>query len=65
MNREALPLIAGIIVPFAIVGLIIFYILGNDYLTLLRQIPLIYYIVLTPFGLGALAAAFWLRKNRE
>ena len=65
MNREALPLIAGIVIPFAVVGLIICYILGNDYLMILRQIPLIYYIVLTPFGLGALAAAFWLRKNKE
>ena len=63
MNREALPLIAGILIPFIIVGLIIFYILGNDYLTVLGRIPIIYYIVLTPFGLGALAAAFWLRKK--
>jgi|APFre7841882654_1041346.scaffolds.fasta_scaffold00750_27 predicted Na+-dependent transporter len=65
MNREALPLIAGIITPILIVALITTYLGGVDYLSILNRIPLIYYIVLVPFILGALAAAFYLRKNKE
>ena len=65
MNREALPLIVGIVIPFIVVGLIASYVLGLDYIYVLARIPIIYYIVLTPFILGAMAAAFWLRKNEE
>jgi len=64
MNREALPLIVGIVVPIAAVVLIASYILGVDYPAVIQAIPPIYLIVLSPFVLGTLAAGVWLRKDR-
>jgi hypothetical protein len=65
MNREALPLVALVLIPIVFVGLIVSYVQGFDYLSILRRIDLIYYIVLVPFVLGVLAAAVWLRKNPD
>jgi hypothetical protein len=65
MNREALPLIIGILVPIVIVALIVLYVSGYDVTVYLRKIDIIYYIILIPFGLGLLAAVFWYRKPRE
>lgn len=65
MNREALPLIIGILVPIVIVALIVLYVSGYDITVNLRKIDIIYYIVLIPFGLGLLAAVFWYQKPRD
>jgi hypothetical protein len=65
MNREALPLLVGIVVPILFVALIVLYISGYDITIYLRKIDLIYYVVLIPFGLGLLAALLWFRKPRD
>jgi len=65
MNREAVPLIIGILVPIVIVALIVLYISGYDITVYLRKIDLIYYVIVLPFGLGLLAAILWFKKPRD
>jgi hypothetical protein len=65
MNREAVPLIVGILVPVVIVALIVLYISGYDITEYLRKIDIIYYIIVLPFGLGLLAAILYFRKPRD
>ena len=62
MNREALPLIIGILIPVIIVALIVLYVSGHDVTVYLRKIDLIYYVIVFPFGLGLLAAILWFKK---
>jgi hypothetical protein len=62
MNREAVPLIVGILVPIVIVALIVLYVSGYDITVYLRKIDLIYYVIVLPFGLGLLAAILWFKK---
>ena len=65
MNREAVPLIIGILSPILIVGLIVLYVNGYDITGFLRKINIIYYILIIPFGLGLLVVVFWFRKPRD
>jgi hypothetical protein len=65
MNREAVPLIVGILIPVVIVVLIVLYISGYDITIYLRKIDIIYYIIVLPFGLGLLAAILYFRKPRD
>jgi hypothetical protein len=65
MNREAVPLIIGILVPIVIVALIVLYVSGYDITVYLRKIDLIYYVIVLPFGLGLLAAILWFKKPRD
>jgi hypothetical protein len=64
MNREAVPLIVGLLVPIIVVSLIVLYVSGYDVTVYLRKIDVIYYIVVLPFGLGLLAAILWFRKPK-
>jgi len=64
MNREALPLIIAIIIPIILVSSIILYIYGYDITYYFKQIEPIYYVILLPFALGALAALVKLRKPK-
>jgi len=52
VNRESLPLIFALLIPFLLVGIIILYYYGYDITLILRQIPLIYYIIIFPIALG-------------
>ena len=56
MNRESLPLIAGFTIPIILVSLILLYYYSYDFLlkiiSFLKQIDVIYYIVVIPFVLG-------------
>ncbi len=52
MNRESLPLIVALLVPFVLVLIIIMFFYGYDITIFLRQFPLIYYIVIIPIALG-------------
>jgi hypothetical protein len=65
MNREALPLIVGILLPVILVGLIVLYLSGYDITVYLRKIDIIYYVIVLPFGLGILAAILYFRKPRD
>ena len=65
MNREALPLIVGILIPVILVGLIVLYLSGYDLTVYLRKIDIIYYVIVLPFGLGILAAILYFRKPRD
>ncbi len=64
MNREALPLILAILIPIILVSLILFYLYGYDFTVYLREIDLIYYIILLPFALGFVAALLKLMKPK-
>jgi len=65
MNREAVPLIVGILIPIVLVVLIVLYVSGYDITEYLRKIDLIYYVIVLPFGLGFLAAILWFKKPRD
>lgn len=65
MNKEAVPLIIGILVPVIFVGLIVLYLQGYDITEYLRNINIIYYLLVLPFGLGLLVIIFWFRKPRD
>ncbi len=65
MNREAVPLIVGILVPVIFVALIVLYLNGFDITIYLRNINIIYYLILLPFALGLLVIIFWFRKPRD
>jgi len=65
MNREALPLIIGILIPIIIVALIVLYLSGYDMTVYLRKINIIYYLLILPFALGLLAAVIWYRKPQD
>jgi hypothetical protein len=65
MNREALPLIVGILIPIVIVVFIVLYVSGYDITEYLRKIDLIYYVIVLPFGLGLLAAILYFKKPRD
>jgi len=56
MNKESLPLIAALLVPFILVLIVILYYYGYDITMFLRQFPLIYYIIILPIGLGFVVA---------
>lgn len=56
MNRESLPLIAALLVPFILVLIVIMYNYGYDITMFLRQFPLIYYLIILPIGLGFIVA---------
>jgi len=67
VSRESLPLIFAILVPVALVSLIVLYLYDYDITlslrTFLRNVPLIYYIIITPIILGFIAAVMYLRKK--
>lgn len=65
MNREAVPLVIGILLPVLLVAFIILYLSGYDITIFLKKINIIYYLVLIPFGLGFLVIIFWFRKPKE
>jgi hypothetical protein len=65
MNREAVPLIIGILFPIFLVAFIALYISGYDITVYLRKINIIYYILVIPFGLGMLVVFFWFRKPKD
>lgn len=52
MNRESLPLIIAVLIPVMLVSVILLYYYGIDVTGFLRNIDLIYYIIIIPFVLG-------------
>jgi len=56
VNREALPLIGALLIPIVLVSAALLYHFGYDVTVLLRQIDLIYYIIMIPIALGLLIA---------
>jgi len=52
VNRESLPLIAGLLVPFVLVLIILLYYYGYDITEFFRKLDVIYYIIIIPFVLG-------------
>lgn len=65
MNREAIPLIIGILLPVLLVAGIVLYLSGYDITIPLRRINIIYYLVIIPFVLGFLVIIFWFRGHKE
>jgi len=64
MNREALPLILAILIPLILVIIILLYFYGYDFTIFLREIDVIYYIILLPFILGTAAGIMKIKKPR-
>ena len=56
MNREALPLIGGLLLPVGIVGLLFLYFSGYDFILYLKSLDILYYIIIFPIGLGFILA---------
>ena len=52
VNRESLPLIGALLVPITLVLIILLYFYGYDLTLVLREVPLIYYIIIFPIALG-------------
>ena len=52
MNKESLPLIIALLVPISLAAIFILYYCGYDLTLFLRQIPIIYYIIIFPIALG-------------
>ena len=68
MNREALPLIIALLIPITVVSLIILYFSGYDVTLSLRnflkELPVIYYLVLVPIFLSFLVAILKWKESR-
>lgn len=56
VNREALPLIAGLFIPLFLAGVLILRMYGLDIFLILGEVDVLYYIVLFPIALGLIAA---------
>jgi hypothetical protein len=65
MNREAVPLIIGILAPLILVAFIALYISGYDITVYFRNINIIYYLMVLPFGLGLLVMVLWFRRPKD
>jgi hypothetical protein len=65
INREAVPLIIGILAPLILVAFIALYISGYDITVYFRNINLIYYLMVLPFGLGLLVVVLWFRRPKD
>jgi hypothetical protein len=65
MNKEALPLIIAILIPFGIVILILLYNYGYDITLFFRKLDIIYYIIILPIALGFIVALFTLGKKES
>jgi hypothetical protein len=65
MNREAAPLIVGLLLPVIFVASVVLYLSGYDIIAFFRKINIIYYLLILPFGLGLLVIILWFRKPRD
>jgi len=63
MNREALPLVFALSIPIILVSLILLYFYGYDVTQFLREIDIIYYIVILPLAFGFMIAILTLEKK--
>lgn len=62
VNREALPLIAAMLIPITLVIVILLYIYGYDAISFFSRVDLIYYVVIFPMVLGFLIAVSRVKK---
>ena len=56
VNREAGPLLVGLMIPLFLVGAIFLQMFVFDVFALLKSIDMLYYIVLFPIALGLVFA---------
>ncbi|UCB58540.1 MAG: hypothetical protein JSV67_08035 [Thermoplasmatales archaeon] len=52
VNRESLPLIVALLLPIILVVIILLYFFGYDITLFLREVNIIYYIIIFPIALG-------------
>ena len=52
VNRESIPLLLSIIIPFGLMVIILLYYYGYDITEIFRQIDIIYWIIIIPVALG-------------
>ena len=64
MNRESLPLIIALLIPIVLVLIILLYYYGYDITLFLREINVIYYIIMIPIVLGFTVAIIkWMKPD--
>ncbi|MEA2056003.1 MAG: hypothetical protein U9O49_04160 [Candidatus Thermoplasmatota archaeon] len=56
MNKEAWPLVIGILIPIILVVGVTLYFYGYDVTLYLKKIPILWYIAIIPFALGIIVA---------
>lgn len=52
VNRETIPLLLSIIIPFTLMIIILLYYYGYDITAIFRQINIMYWIIIMPVALG-------------
>jgi hypothetical protein len=64
VNRESLPLILALLVPIGIILLFILYYYGFNVFSILKKIPILYYIIIIPMILGFTVIIIkWMRPS--
>ncbi|RLF28532.1 MAG: hypothetical protein DRN08_02740 [Thermoplasmata archaeon] len=63
MNKEAIPLLLGIITPILLVSIILLHIHGYNIIHYLKNIDPIYYIIIFPMILGIILALSGWKKT--
>ena len=56
MNKEAVPLLVGLMIPLLLLGTLVVQWYGLDIIGLIRRIDPLYYIVIFPIALGLVIA---------
>ena len=56
VNKEVLPLISAITIPIMLVSIILLYYYGYDVTKYLREVDIMYYVIIFPITLGLLVA---------
>ena len=56
MNKEAAPLLVGLMIPLLLLGALVVQWYGLDIIGLIRTIDPLYYIVMFPIALGLFLA---------
>jgi len=63
LNKEAWPLVLGILIPIVLVIIIVLYFYGYDITLFFRKIDIIYYIIVFPIILGFIIAVSRAKKG--
>ena len=58
VNKEAVPLLVGLVIPLFLIGILAVRWYGYDIIGLMQSIDPLYYIVMFPIALGLVIALF-------
>lgn len=64
VNRESLPLVLALLVPVILVVIVLLYYYGYDITEFIRNLDLLYQIIIIPFVLGFIVVIVkWMRPS--